>query len=304
MHQFLLIADQSSTLASLLAVSLAIPLYQLIIKPYPDTEISIKLPEGLDIKGKDVVYVHQFYAGISTSFVSYDQLLLNLLLVLGELKSLRPQSITLLLPYLPYARQKIMSQTILQLLLDIGVDKMITYDVHMSALIQQSIIPVYHIESTLCWVNIIKQYMPDFDNLCIAAPDLGGIARASAIAQELKVPLISLTKKRMDNGQIQLVAMQGNVSGKKVVIIDDMLDTGKTAIAACNFLLQQGAVSVSGCFSHALFSAGAFELLQESAFEKVFIGNSLLFDQAVFNNKFVVVDQMKAAEAALQALLT
>ena len=335
MPHFEIFSDQHSTLAPYLASHFDKQLHVINVEQFPSTETKLNGFADADIAGKNILYVHQFFSGLQEKklynqqnplVLSFDRLrmigalarrslgvgwvskdmsgsqtinqsLFDLLLILASFKASGAKKITLLMPYLPYARQDkpittenfLISSLVTNMLHNAGAGSLITYDLHNPTLTDQISLPVKNLTATAHWINLIKNVYPTLNNICIATPDHGALVRAQPVAQKLGVPLICLTKKRTEN-QVSIADVDGDVAGKQVILIDDILDTGHTAIAACNALLEHGAQSVSGYFSHAVFSADALEHMQESRFEKIFIGNSLLYGPTNLDGKFVLVD--------------
>ncbi len=285
MLNYIITSDQHSTLAPSLASQLDKEHLIIHVGQFPSSETKVTSFEDKRLTGKHILHVHQFSSGSQ----AINQSLFDLLLILESLKVIGVSNIRLLMPYMPYARQNTTMPLIINMLYQAGVKIIITYDIHNPSLINQEPSGIKNISTTDYWVDLIKNIPPDLKNICIATPDYGAMARTMPIAQKLGVPLVCLTKKRIENNQVIITAIDSNVAGKKIIMIDDILDTGNTAIAACNALLEQDALSVSGLFSHAVLSEGAVKKLQESRFEKIFVGNSLLGLEEL-GDKFVIVD--------------
>lgn len=307
MHDFEIFSDQHSTLAPFLALTFGKQHHVINVDSFSNNETKLNRLMHASTTGKNILYVHQFFSesqnselqsplvlrspkGVSNglSKKSINESLFNVLLTLESLISSGAKHITLLMPYLPYTRQE--HATVLKLLLKTGTNKIITYDVHHQSLVDQNSPTLINYAPTNAWVDLIKKTYTSLENVCIASPDHGAIARTGLVAQALNVPLIRLSKQRKDNNQIIITDIDGLASGKNVIIIDDILDTGSTAIAACNKLLEQGAQSVSGYFSHAILSGNAIELLEKSSFGVIFLGNSMLVNKDMLSNKFKIVD--------------
>ena len=128
------------------------------------------------------------------------------------------------------------------------------------------------------WAEYLKANFEEEINkeqICIASPDEGGFSRANKIANILNIPIVCVKKKRVRMDNPVALSLSGDVNSKTVVIIDDIIDTCRTAIQASRLLRMHGACRVIGVFTHAIFSLGYANNILENDFEKVFISNSL-----------------------------
>ena len=126
-------------------------------------------------------------------------------------------------------------------------------------------------------------------NVCFLSPDVGGIKRVELLADLFGAKTAFTKKKRISYDEILTLDLEGDVKDKIVIMIDDIVDTGKTAARAAEMVMTHGAKKVFGCFCHAVFSAGAVELLQNSPIEKIWVSNTLLSDRT-FGSKITEID--------------
>ena len=133
--------------------------------------------------------------------------------------------------------------------------------------------PVDHLYAS----NIFLPYLRDkhIENLAIAAPDMGGAKRANAYARYLQCPVIICHKSRERANVVGSITAIGDVAGKNVIIVDDMIDTAGTLTKAANVLKEMGALSVKACATHAVFSGKAYERIAESALEEVIVTDTI-----------------------------
>ena len=190
----------------------------------------------------------------------------NLLLVIN---SLRDINVSVFLPYLPYCRQDKSSigflplgLSFIEILKKCGVSKIFSVQIHNPKFFPD----VIDIDCSEFWANHLRG-----QDIVLASPDFGGIERVNKIAKLLNVPAVYIEKERSDTGKTRSVKLHGDVKGRKVVLIDDILDTANTAVNACNMLLDNGALEVTGCFVHGIFSLNADKLISESKFKKVYV---------------------------------
>lgn len=297
----------TSPLAKSFARSYNKPLHRLSIEHFADTETRIDAFDLELLREKNILLFFQISidchpgpgSGIQSSLVMNDNLF-NLLLVVYQLKQITSGKLIVFLPYLPYSRQEKEADGGLEpiggfvgkLFKAAGIDRLVVCDVH-SPVVKQ-LMPISFFAQGLehFWADIIKKEFNLEKNIaewCIVSPDEGGKERAEKVAQLLGCAMAYVIKQRIDGDQSKALRLQGLVAHKKVIIIDDILDTGGTAINACKLLLMQGAKSVYGCFTHALLSSDACQKLSTSSFEKIYLTDTLLFDTSKVPHQCTVV---------------
>ena len=154
-----------------------------------------------------------------------------------------------------------------------GCDRVMTCDLHADQIQGFFDFPVDHIYAS----NIFLPYLRGLDikDLAIAAPDMGGAKRANAYARYLQCPVIVCHKSRERANVVGSITAIGDVAGKNVVIVDDMIDTAGTLTKAANVLKEMGALSVRACATHAVFSGSAYERIAGSALEEVIVTDTI-----------------------------
>lgn len=293
---------QGQVIAYDLAKKLNIPLYHFFSDYFADTESNMHIPDASFVADKFVIIVYQFSpsnreAG-GAGYTCINHQLLNLFFLIRKLRHHKAAHIVLALPYLPYSRQekKTNNESIslfeltLSLFKDIGVNVIITCDVHTKYLQSDML---YEVSFTSFWGSFLRSYLLkksiSLENVCIASPDQGGFLRAQGVADALGLTTVCMHKKRIEKDCVVMQSIAGDVAGKIVIIIDDILDTGKTAVQACNTLREHGATRIIGCFSHAVLASGSLARLSQSCFDEIFISNSLSFDMQGLPDKVHVV---------------
>ncbi len=278
------VGHQWSKLAPALAKHHQIAFVPFSIIQFADKEISIIIQEREKIDRQDIALVYQISHPEPANSIN-DQLV-GLFYIVNHLKILGAQSIKVLLPYLPYGRQDLTPDKkspgavymIGQSLKSLGVTAVFACDLHAPLIIKDFTIPLYNIALDHFWAdtisrNIIKHGNPK--DFCIVSPDKGGHERVQHVASLLGISSAFIRKNRIGIDIIQAQELIGNVSNKKIILLDDIIDTASTAISASNLILQQGAVSIFGCFTHAVLSAGSLERLAQSSFEQVFVTDTI-----------------------------
>ncbi len=266
-----IVGFHESVLAPTLAKALDVPHQKLYPTLFSDGEFA--LPK-IQLTGIDhVIFVVDFLcAGNELIHVE----LLAVTLLLRQLVQQGVARVTLVMPYLPYDRADRLDETPMALVLDqlgrFTSGCLITLDVHKE-LDQQPLVLSY--KTDMLWHKLAESLAAK-DDLVVVSPDHGGIGRAKRLAQLLDVPFGIMAKQRNDFGDVHMHSLTSDVSGKTVLLRDDMVDTGKTAAEAVAMLKQQGATRVFGLFTHPILSQGAEVRLQQAAFEGIFFTNSLI----------------------------
>jgi ribose-phosphate pyrophosphokinase len=282
---------------------------------FADTETHLAGMNKLELAGKNILFILHLTSLHNDCVVRVNDNLVNVLLAAHFLKEMGVKKIFLFIPYLFYSRQdKETIDGLVPVLACIGnlfknasIDALITCDIHSARTAALLPLSFYSIGLEFFWGTLIqKQIIPNYSSLydyCIAAPDIGGRVRAEKIAALLDLPFISILKQRIEDGHSEVITLQGNVSGKIVIIIDDILDTGWTAVNAAQLLHAQGARDVVGCFTHAVLTEGSCERLEASLLEKIYLSDTVLLDVSKLSPKFFVASLDTFLTQALDQLL-
>ena len=188
------------------------------------------------------------------------------------------------MPYFGWARQdrkdkprvSIGAKLVANMLHAAGCDRVMTCDLHADQIQGFFDFPVDHIYASAVFLPYIKGL--NLPNLAIAAPDMGGAKRANAYARYLECPVIICHKSRERANVVGSITAIGDVAGKDIVIVDDMVDTAGTLAKAANVLKEMGANSVRACATHPVFSGPAYDRIYESALEEVIVSDTLPLD--------------------------
>ena len=258
-------------LAEKICQSLGCPLGQLVITKFSDGEFSVSYEES--IRGRDIFLVQ-------STFPNSDNLM-ELLLMIDAAKRASAGTINAVIPYFGWARQdrkdkprvSIGAKLIADLLSVAGVNRVITMDLHADQIQGFFDVPVDHLYAS----SVILPYLQslNLDNLVIASPDVGGSKRANTYAKYLGCPLVLCNKTRARANVVSSMQIIGEVEGKNVVIIDDMVDTAGTITKAADLMKAAGAKTVRACASHCVMSGPASDRVQESALEEIVFTNSI-----------------------------
>jgi ribose-phosphate pyrophosphokinase len=207
--------------------------------------------------------------------------LMELLLMIDAAKRASAANIIAVMPYFGYARQDkkgkprvpIGAKLVANLLSAAGVDRIMTMDLHADQIQGFFEVPVDHLYASELFIQDIRDL--NLPNLVIASPDMGGTKRANAYATILKSGVVICYKERKQANVISDMKVLGNVAGKDVVIIDDMVDTGGTLTKAADLMIENGATSVRAYCTHGVLSGSAYERLEKSNIEELVITNTI-----------------------------
>lgn len=238
----------------------------------------------------DVVFI------VQSTFQPTDNLF-ELLLMVDAAKRASAKSIVAVMPYFGFARQdrkdkprvSIGSKMVAGLLGSVGVDRVMTMDLHADQIQGFFDVPVDHLFASTIFLPYVKEL--NLDNLIIAAPDTGGTKRANAYAKHLNVDMAICYKQRKAANQIENMTVIGDVSGKDVVLVDDICDTAGTLTKAADIMTEQGANSVRAVCTHAVLSGPAYERIEKSSLVEMIVTDTIPIDKerASVTNKVNVV---------------
>ena len=217
---------------------------------------------------------------IQSTFPPTDNLF-ELLLMIDAAKRASAHRVIAVMPYFGWARQdrkdkprvSIGAKLVANMLAAAGCDRVMTCDLHADQIQGFFDFPVDHIYASAVFLPYIQKL--NIENLAIAAPDRGGAKRANAYARYLQCPVIICHKSREKANVVGSITAIGDVVGKNVIIVDDMVDTAGTLAKAANVLKDMGALSVRACATHPVFSGPAYDKIANSALEEVIVSDTI-----------------------------
>lgn len=277
-------------LAEKICQSLGCPLGKMQMTKFSDGEFAVSYEES--IRGRDVFLVQ-------STFPNSDNLM-ELLLMIDAAKRASARTINAVVPYFGWARQdrkdkprvSIGAKLVADLLSVAGVNRVITMDLHADQIQGFFDVPVDHLYAS----GVLLPYLQSLklDDLVIASPDVGGSKRANTYAKYLGCPLVLCNKTRARANVVAEMQIIGDVDGKNVVIIDDMVDTAGTITKAADLMMASGAKSVRACASHCVMSGPASDRVQSSALEEIVFTDSIPYTQRCAKVKQISVADMFA----------
>ena len=244
---------------------------QLEVTPFSDGEFQ---PQYLESVRGASVYIIQ-------STIPPADNLMELLLAIDAAKRASADEVAAVIPYFGWARQDrkdrprvaIGAKLVANLLMAAGADRVMTCDMHAGQIQGFFDIPVDHVYASKVFIPYIRDRK--FKNLAIAAPDMGGAKRANVYARELMCPVIICHKTRERANVVGSITAIGEIEGKDIIIVDDMIDTAGTLCKAADVLKSRGASSVRACATHGMLSGSALQRIHDSALEEVFITDTI-----------------------------
>ncbi len=271
-REFKVFAGNSNRpLAEKICKYLNIDLGECEIKRFSDSEIWVKYAEN--IRGDDVFIVQ------STNTPSDN--ILELLIMIDAARRSSAHKITAVIPYFGYSRQdrkdqprvSITAKLIANLITVAGADRVITMDLHASQVQGFFDIPFDHLYASAVFLKTLD--FVNNNNLAVVSPDVGGIKLARAYAKRLNAELVVIDKRRPNQNVSEVMNVIGNVEGKNVLLVDDIIDTAGTFTQAAKILKDRGAKSIRGICTHAVFSSNAVELLNEAPIDELFVTDTI-----------------------------
>ena len=220
---------------------------------------------------------------------------MELLMMIDAAKRASAYKVVAVIPYFGWARQDrkdrprvpITSALVANMLTVAGADRVMTLDLHADQIQGFFDVPVDALYASGIFVPYIKSL--GIENLSIASPDMGGAKRASTYAKLLETPIIISHKERAKANVVGSMTAIGDVEGRNILIVDDMIDTAGTICMAANMLMERGAKSVRAAITHPLLSGAAYERINESALQEVIVTDTIPLNPEKDLSKFTVL---------------
>jgi len=251
---------------------LGISLGEATVSSFSDGEIRVRIEEN--VRGADVFVAQSCCTPVNTSII-------ELLIMIDALKRSSAYRITAVIPYFGYARQDrkeqprvpISAKLMADLITTAGADRVLTMDLHAGQIQGFFNIPVDHLYATPVLLDYINKR--GAADLVVVSPDAGGVERARAFAKRLQAQLAIIDKRREGPNNTQVMNIIGDVDGRNVLLLDDMIDTAGTIVQGAQACAEKGARMVwAGC-THPVLSGPALERLQESCLTEVVVTNTI-----------------------------
>lgn len=267
--------NQSKTLAEKIATTFGVPLGNVITSTYSDGEFQPSYEES--IRGTRIFIIGSTHPGPEN--------LMEMLLMIDAAKRASARHITAVLPYFGWARQDrkdkprvpIAAKLVAKMLEAAGSTRIITMDLHADQIQGFFEKPVDHLFASTIFLPYLKEL--NLSNLTIASPDMGGSKRAYAYSKALESDVVICYKQRAKANVISHMELIGDVTGKNVVLVDDMVDTAGTLTKAADLMMEKGALSVRAICTHPILSGDAYKKLENSKLEELIVTDSIPLKQ-------------------------
>ena len=265
--------NSNPALAQEIASHLGVELGKAKVGRFSDGEVAVELHQN--VRARDVFVVQSTCAPTNDS-------LMELLLMVDALKRSSARRITAVIPYFGYARQDrrprstrvpISAKVVANLLATVGIERLLTMDLHADQIQGFFDMPVDNIYASPVLLTDLKS--KNYGDLIVVSPDVGGVVRARALAKQLGCDLAIIDKRRSAANVSEVMHVIGEIEGRNCVIMDDMIDTAGTLVKAAEVLKERGAKSVYAYCTHAVFSGPAIERISASALDEVVICNTI-----------------------------
>ena len=266
--------NSNRDLAKKVASRLYLELGSAKVDKFSDGEVTVELNEN--VRGKDVFVLQ------STCHPTNDNII-ELLLIIDALRRASAGRITAVVPYFGYARQDrrvrsarvpISAKVVADTMVGVGVDRVLTVDLHAEQIQGFFTVPVDNVyASSILNADIVRC---DYENLIVVSPDIGGVVRARAIAKQLDdADLAIIDKRRPRANEAEVMNLIGDVEGRTAILVDDMVDTAGTLCTAANALKERGALKVVSYCTHAVLSGKALENIKNSQLDELVVTDTI-----------------------------
>jgi len=265
-------SGQASTyLAEKIAHAYGEPLGEVKYQQFSDGEMSPFIMES--VRGHDVFIVQSTFAPADN--------FMELLLMIDAAKRASAENVNVIIPYFGYARQdrkdkprvSIAAKLIANLLSAAGASRVMTFDLHADQIQGFFDIPVDHMDGNYIFVPYLKSL--NLKNIMFASPDVGGIKRARSFAKFFDAELAVCDKYRKEANKVESMRLIGEVEGKDVVLVDDLVDTAGTICKAAAWLKEKGARSVRAVCTHPVLSGNAYETIENSVLDEIAVTDTI-----------------------------
>jgi len=278
--------NSNTTLARKICKNLGVPLGKANVTTFSDGETQVEINEN--VRGMDVFIVQSTCSPVNV-------MCMELLIMIDAMKRASADRITAVVPYYGYGRQDrkvaprapISAKLLADLITTAGANRVLSMDLHAGQIQGFFNIPVDNLFATPVLLDYMKK--ASLNNTVVVSPDTGGVERARAFGKRLGASLAIIDKRREGPNEAQVMNIIGNVEGKRVLILDDMIDTAGTVVQAANALKNAGALEVSVCCTHPVLSGPALDRIESSDIKEVIVTDTIPLTERAKNCKRIKV---------------
>ena len=288
--------NANTALTKAICASLGVAMGECQVTQFKDGETKVKIPQN--VRGKDVFVVQP-------TCTPANENLMELLIILDAVKRASAKRITAVLPYYGYARQDrkdqprvpITAKLVANLLTRAGANRIITIDLHAGQLQGFFDIPVDHLYAVRIFTEYFKS--KDIKDIVVVSPDVGGIKMARAYAKKLGAGLAIVDKRRIDDVSAEVMHIMGEVKGKNVILVDDIVATAGSLAEAANALKKNGAKDIYAAITHPVLCGPAMERLSASEIKELVVTDTIPIPEDKKGGK---IKQLSVAELLGEAI--
>jgi ribose-phosphate pyrophosphokinase len=275
------------------------PLHKIHREKFSDGELFVRFNES--IRGQTVFLIAKAQMPYENFF--------EMILAVDAARRSSAKEVVLVIPYLPHSRQErrdnqrtsISSRMIAEIIQLVGADRLITIDLHTNAIEGFYRVPMDPLSSLRLFVDHIKNTQTE--HLCLCSPDFGGIKRIKQYKKHFEnADMVVINKERLKPNQVAHMEIIGDVRGKNIIIIDDLVDTAGTLCKAADLLVENGAKSVCAYCTHGILSGSALENLEKSKIQKLYISDTIV--EHADHPKIEIVSCAEILAKAIENLLS
>ena len=287
--------DKDFNLAKNVANHFKKNLYAPNVVKFADSEINLQFKEDININQKEVVVIHSTVYPVNEN-------LLQLIFLIDCLKNMGAAKVHAIIPYFGYSRQCEYGDKdlpghagIVAKMLEIaGVDSVAVVEAHDETLASFFSVPFKNIKIDQILAQHIKNNCIDLHDCCLVAPDEGAAKRVTKIGKMLNMTTLFFTKKRCGINKVEIIESSGKIACKSAIIIDDIIDTGGTALKVADILASQEAAHIFGYFIHPVLSGNAIGQLMRGSLQKAYVSDSIALQDNEKVDKIEVFDISQA----------
>lgn len=282
--------NASKGVAAQVAERLGLPLAKCDVTAFSDGEISVSLHES--VRGSDVFVIQSTCSPVNNN-------LMELLIMIDALKRASAGRITAVIPYFGYARQDrkaksrdpISAKLCADILTTAGADRVLTMDLHAAQIQGFFNIPVDHLLGVpILAPYFIEKFKDQMDDVVVVSPDLGSVTRARKLAERIDAPLAIVDKRRPKANVCEVMNIIGDIKDKKIIIVDDMVDTAGTLCNGANAIKEKGgAKEVYACATHGVLSGPAIQRIQDSCIKEIIFLDTVEIPEEKMIDKIKVI---------------
>lgn len=295
--------NSNLTVAKNIAKALQLPLGKAEVSTFSDGEISVSLGES--VRGSDCFIIQSTCNPVNKN-------IMELLIMIDAMKRASAARITAVIPYFGYARQDrkarardpISAKLVADLITTAGADRVLTMDLHTPQIQGFFDIPVDNLVGTPLMASFLRNKIKsNNDEYVVVSPDLGSVTRVRAFASKLSLPIAIIDKRRQKANVSEVMNIIGDVKGKKVILVDDMIDTAGTLCNAAAAVVEKGGASaVFACATHAVLSGPAIERIKTSYIDELYLLDTVLIPPEKFIDKFCILSVSSLFAEAIERI--